>query len=140
MSAAAGNLLDKRIVRFTVVGGGAAGFYFALSYLFVRAGLAPFAGSAIGYIIAFFCAYLAQRRWTFGGTHAHSEAFPRYLAAQLACAVLAGAVAHFAVFELGAAPAVMAALSTLVSSIVSYVLSSRWVFARKATSQAGRLP
>jgi putative flippase GtrA len=129
--AVAGNLLDKRIVRFVVVGGGAAGSYFVLSYLFVRAGLPPFVGSAIGYIIAFFCAYLAQRSWTFGGTHAHGDAFPRYLAAQLACAVLAGAVAHIAVFELGAPPSVMAALSTAVSSVASYVLSSRWVFAKR---------
>ena len=118
-------------MRFVAVGGGAAALFFVLSYLFVKAGLTPFIGSTLAYALAFLCAYLGQRGWTFGGTHTHGDAFPRYLAAQLACALLAGIIAHLAVFGLGASPSVMSALSTVAASIVSYVLSSRWVFAKE---------
>jgi len=124
------SLLDHRVARFVIVGGGAAGMFFALSYLFVKAGMTPFLGSATAYVVAFICAYLAQRGWTFGGTHAHGDAFPRYLAAQFGCALLAGGVAHLAVFHLAAPPSVMSALSTAIASIMSYMLSSRWVFAK----------
>ncbi|HEY6632520.1 MAG TPA: GtrA family protein [Rhizobiaceae bacterium] len=130
MKALAGAAVRQRSVRFLIVGGGAAALMFALSYLFRRIGIPPFAGTTAAYAIVFAVAYSAQRGWTFGGAHAHRRAFPRYLAAQLGCAVMAGLVGY-AFADILAAPAVvMSAAVTATAGIGSYVLSSRWVFAR----------
>ena len=71
----------------------AAVLLFALSYIFVaRAGISPFVANTLAYGVAFVCAYFAQRGWTFGASHSHGHALPRYLATQLVCALLAGVV------------------------------------------------
>ena len=86
MKALAETAVRPRSVRFLIVGGGAAALMFALTYLFRQSGMPSFAGSIAAYAIVFAIAYSAQRSWTFGGTHSHRHAFPRYLAVQLGCA------------------------------------------------------
>lgn len=122
---------DAQFVRFVITGGSVAALFFVMSYVLVRYGLSPFAGSVIAYLIAFACGYTLQRNWTFSGTQAHRVAFPRYLTLQLCCALLSGVVSHVAVERFGASPVVMSLTTTIVASAVSYVLSSRWVFAVK---------
>ena len=122
------SILDLRLFRFVVVGVGAAGLFFILAYVLVVAGMPPFAGSMLAYAIAFVVAYTAQRGWTFGGRHAHSHSFPRYLALQVACALFSGVVAHAAVALFGMSPLAMSAVTTVLASAVSYVASSLWVF------------
>ncbi len=124
--------LRLRLVRFVTVGVGAAALLFALSYLFVRLGMPPFAGSIAAYAIAFAVAYACQHGWTFGGEHAHSHALPRYLAVQLGCALISGVVAHVAVAGFGGSALAMSVAVTIAASAASYVLSSLWVFPRGA--------
>jgi putative flippase GtrA len=116
--------------RLVVTGGGAALLFAACAYAFrAWAGLPPFASSAAAYIIAFAVAYTTQRRWTFRGRHSHGHAFPRYLAAQLFCLVLSAALSQAmgAIWE--ASPLVMACVTSVAVSGVSFVLSRCWVFA-----------
>jgi putative flippase GtrA len=120
----------QRGIRFLIVGGGAAALMFALSYLLRRIGIPPFAGTTAAYAIVFAVAYSAQHGWTFGGAQSHRQAFPRYLAAQFGCAVLSGLVGYVFTEILAAPPFVMSAAVTATAGIGSYVLSSRWVFAR----------
>lgn len=129
MTLARGAAQQSRLLRFVVVGVGAAALFAVLAYLFARAGMQPVLASPIAYLIAFAFAYLTQRSWTFGAEQAHAVAFPRYLALQLGCAALSGAVSHVAVSWYGASPLTMSLVAALVTSAVSYVLSSRWVFA-----------
>lgn len=130
MSAATLRMLFRgRLARFVVVGAGANLLLLVLTYLFRRLGVPAFAAGVIGYAIAFIAAYAAQRRWTFGGAHSHRHAFPRYLAAQVGCAVLAGLVGHLLVALLAASPFWMSVAVTLTAALSSYLLSSRWVFA-----------
>ena len=111
----------------------AAVLLFALSYIFVaRAGMSPFVASTLAYGIAFVCAYFAQRGWTFGASHSHGHALPRYLATQLVCALLAGVVSHLAVHGASATPIFMSVVSTAISSAASYLLTSLWVFPQAA--------
>ncbi|MHA6687733.1 GtrA family protein [Mesorhizobium sp. A556] len=117
-----------RMVRFVIVGGGAAALFFGLSWLFVSLGMAPFTGSVVAYGIAFLVAYTAQRSWTFEGKHDHAHTLPRYVALQLGCALFSGALAHIAVTRFGLSPLAMSALTTIAASAASYVLSSVWVF------------
>ena len=120
--------LQTRLFRFLTVGVGAALLLFVLSWLLVSLGLSPFVGSLIAYAIAFAVAYSAQRGWTFGGQHDHARAMPRYFALQVGCALFSGLVSHVAVARFGMSPLAMSALTTVVASTVSYILSSLWVF------------
>jgi putative flippase GtrA len=115
-------------LRFVVVGVGAAGLLFFLSWLFVSSGMPPFAGSVLAYAIAFVAAYSAQRNWTFGGGHDHGHALPRYFLLQAGCALASGLVAHVAVASFGAPPFVMSAVTVAGASAVSYLGSMLWVF------------
>jgi putative flippase GtrA len=131
-------LFDARPVRFATVGFGAAALLFALSWLFVRLGASPFAGSIAAYSIAFIVAYAAQHGWTFAGVHRHSRALPRYFAVQLGCAVFSGLVAHAAVEMADAPPLTMAAAVSLAASAASFVLSFAWVFPAGDRPMPGR--
>jgi putative flippase GtrA len=122
-------LARRRLARFVAVGAGANLLLFVLSYLFRSAGMPAFAAGTAGYAIAFMAAYAAQRGWTFGSTDSHRRLFPRYLAAQIACAVLSGLVGHFSTELLELSPLWMSVAVTAVAAVASYLLSSRWVFA-----------
>lgn len=128
MSEAVRGLVNRRLLRFLTVGIGAALLFFSLCWLFVSLGLSPFLGSVAAYAIAFVVAYLAQQGWTFEGRHGHGGALPRYLALQLGCAIFSGLLAYLAVEHLLLEPLMMSALTTLVTSAASYVLSLLWVF------------
>ena len=122
--------LRHRMVRFLLVGGGAAALFAVLAYVFARSGVPPFLASAGAYLIAFAFAYLTQRSWTFEREQSHAIAFPRYLALQIGCAVLSGIVSYVAVEIYDASLLTMSIGAMLITSAVSYVLSSLWVFAR----------
>lgn len=124
-------LLDTKSLRLIIVGASAALLFFALSYAFIAAGGPPFASSTIAYAIAFIFAYSAQRQWTFGGAHSHARVFPRYLAAQVFCALLSGLVSHVSATVLGAPPFVISAASMLAGSAASFLLVRFWVFAHR---------
>jgi putative flippase GtrA len=127
MIAGAGGL-SPRFIRFVIVGVGAAALLFALILLFAALGMAPFAGSVLAYGIAFAVAYTAQRNWTFGARHGHAYSLPRYFAVQAGCAALTGLCAHIAVSVLAMPPLPMSAITTILASTASYVLSTLWVF------------
>ncbi len=128
MNGLARKFVTVRLVRFAVVGIGAALLFFVLSWALVSAGLPPFVGSVIAYMLAFVVAYSAQRGWTFEGQHDHASALPRYLALQVGCALFSGLVSHVAVTHFAMSPLAMSALTTVAASAVSYILSSLWVF------------
>jgi putative flippase GtrA len=120
--------VQTRLFRFLTVGVGAALLLLVLSWLLVSSGLSPFTGSVVAYAIAVVVAYSAQRGWTFGGQHDHTHAMPRYLALQAACAAFSGLVSHIAVTQFGLSPLAMSVVTTVMTSTVSYVVSSLWVF------------
>ena len=120
--------VQTRLFRFLTVGVGAALLLLVLSWLLVSSGLSPFTGSVVAYAIAVGVAYSAQRGWTFGGQHDHMHAMPRYLTLQAACAAFSGLVSHIAVTQFGLSPLAMSVVTTVMTSTVSYVGSSLWVF------------
>lgn len=127
-----GGLLRNQTVRFVITGSGAAFLFYVLTYAFIRWGAPPFGGTLAAYAIAFVTSYTIQHAWTFQGRQAHSTSFPRYLAAQVAAALVASTTARVCGgFD---APVALTALaSTLAGSALSYVLSRYWVFADRRT-------
>ena len=119
----------RRFIRFAIVGLGATLLLFTLTYVFSRLGMQAFLAGLVAYAIAFLMAYAGQRVWTFGGSHDHSHAFPRYLAAQLGCATASALVGHICFEVFASSPFWTSAAVTATSGVMSYLLSSRWVFA-----------
>jgi putative flippase GtrA len=121
--------IDATTLRFLVTGTSAAGFFFVLSASLVGAGLPPFGGTLLAYAVTVGLTYTAQQAWTFRGRARHLEAFPRYLAVQVGCGLLSALLARTLVGLFGLPPLPMAAITTVASSAVSYLLSRYWVFA-----------
>jgi putative flippase GtrA len=116
------------LARFLITGVGANLLFLLLSYAFVRGSVAPFWASMAAYAIAFVVSYLAQRNWTFEARHRHARSLPRYFVLQLGCATLSGGLAEGAVRVVGLPPLAMAVFTAGVVGLISYVLSSTWVF------------
>lgn len=124
----AGLLLNRRVGRFVIVGGALAGLFLILSYLLTASGLSPFLGCLVAYALAFAIGYLVQRCWTFESDQRHSRALPRYFILQAGCALLSGLVAQGSVDFLGLPLSVMSVLTAGFAGVVSFVVSSTWVF------------
>lgn len=122
-------ILRARLVRFVLVGGGAAALLMALTFALIRAGVPPFAGGLCAYALTFVVAYALQRNWTFEGAGRHGRTLPRYFLLQAGCALASASLSHLLVAVLRWPPAQASAAMTVCVSAVSYVVSTVWVFA-----------
>jgi putative flippase GtrA len=131
-------LARRRLLRFIIVGAGANFLLLLLTYALLRLGLPTFLAGSLGYAVAFCAAYLAQRAWTFEGRHRHGSALPRYVVAQLACAVVASLVGQVCADIFAMAPLATSVAVAGTAGVTSYFMSSRWVFrGRKPATVAG---
>lgn len=124
-----GTVLRARAVRFVIVGGSATMLLMTLTYVFLRAGAPPFPAGLCAYGLSFVFAYLMQRNWTFGGAGRHARTLPRYFVLQFGLALTSGGLSQVLVRTLKWPPAEASAAMTLCVSAISYLGSSRWVFA-----------
>jgi putative flippase GtrA len=118
-----------RITKFVISGGLSAGVYFVLASAFMWSGLSGALAGFLAYGLAFFIGYGLQQRWTFLGQPRHARALPRYLMLQVVCAGLSTLSLHLSATVWGAPILLSSFLTTLVLGLVSYMASSRWVFA-----------
>lgn len=133
MRPALARLADHSAARFLVTGAGGAVLLFALTLVFSKAGLLPFAASALAYVLSFVTVYTVHRTWTFPGRASHAQALPRYLIIQLSAALFSGFLAEALVVHFGFDPLAMAASTTVAASVFSYFASSLWAFAAPAS-------
>lgn len=76
-------LLDKRWVRFGIVGAAATVSYYLLGLLFVPCLKLPLLlGNFLAYAISFIVSYLGQSKWTFEAHSSHAAMLPRFAATQ----------------------------------------------------------
>lgn len=122
-------VLRWRLARFAIVGAGTAGLLMVLTYGLIRAGAPPFAAGFGAYAVCFVVAYTLQRNWTFQQSAGRSRSLPRYLVLQAGCALLSAGLSDLLARALGWPPAWASAAMTLCVAAISYVVSSRWVFA-----------
>jgi putative flippase GtrA len=121
----------RKMFRFAASGGTAAAVYFVAHYAITQVGLGTAAASLAAYCVAFPLGYLLQRTWTFEGAHQHRAALPRYLAVQVACALLTsvqmGGLGHI----LDAPDFILSGIATIMASGLSFVACQIWVFPRE---------
>ena len=125
--------LDHRFVRFLAVGGLTAVLYLGVSHLVLNVlGLEYRLGISVAYFVAVAFHFFCNRRYTFA---AHDDGLVR--AAARYCCVLAVnyaitlAVAVACVRLLGLAPFGSSAVSMFVTTALTFLLLSRWVFKAK---------
>lgn len=122
--------MSGKFVRFVIVGSGSALLYFALMWL-CRAslGLTPFLATLCAYGISFCAAYTLQHKWTFRSDAAHLVTLPRYALVQIACALLTASITQAVSHIYPQAPGwMLAGVSTVLASGLSFALSLMWVF------------
>lgn len=123
--------MSSKLVRFIIVGGGGALLYFALMWFFhASLELAPFLATICAYGVSFCVTYTLQHRWTFRSIATHKVALPRYAVVQVTCALLTACITQAASHIYPQSPNwLLAGISTVIASSLSFVLSSLWVFA-----------
>ena len=117
-----------QIFRFVAAGSFAAAIYFVLMLTFLHLGAHSAVAALLAHFLAFFVGYTVQKRFAFRSSSTHSRSLPRYALLQLSCAGSAVLAATVSSAIVAASPMTVAAVTTVVLSGVSYVLSSRWVF------------
>ncbi|PRY90991.1 GtrA family protein [Donghicola tyrosinivorans] len=115
-------------LRFIIAGSFTAGIYFLLMLGFLNLGFPNMLAALAAHAIAFCIGYLSQKRFAFRSETGHSRSLPRYAALQACCAGSAVLSAWLCARLAISTPTVVAAITTLVLSAVSYITSARWVF------------
>lgn len=122
---------ENKSVRFLFSGGMTACLYFALIYIFLNHGMASWLSALIAYLFSFSIGYMAQKFFTFQSKSSHSVSLPRYTALQFGCAAFA-AISASGAEKLGLIqPFLISLLSTFFLGVVSYFVSSKWVFSNE---------
>jgi putative flippase GtrA len=116
-----------RMSRFILTGMAAAAVFFSIALALMRAGLAPFLATLLAYALSFVAGYYLQHGWTFRACHAHRQSLPRYLAVQFGCCMVCGLAAQAALLA-GLPPLLLSLLTTVATSIISFIASTLWVF------------
>jgi putative flippase GtrA len=121
---------NETLPRFIVVGVTCAIVYFVLSLLFqLQLRFNPFFASIAAYGLAFGLAYVLQKTWTFRSSVDHRVSLPRYAVLQVGCALFTASVTQFLSFMGDVSPVYISFFATGLACLVSYILSSSWVFA-----------
>lgn len=122
------SFVKLRLTRFLIVGSFAAMLQFGATFSLIRLSLRPAIATCLAFFMALTFAYIAQRRWTFASQERHSALLPRYVMAQLAVAMVTSVVAELIGGVSQASDLQVAAAATVIAGILSYGLSSLWVF------------
>jgi len=132
--------MGSRLPRFIVSGVGAALLFLLLSYSLMVAGMSPFWATLLAYALAFLAGYTAQRNWTFGARHPHTRSLPRYFVLQGVCAMGSGLFAKTATHLFGLSPLALSIITTGAVGVISFVVSSLWVFPDSRPAEEDALP
>lgn len=123
------NATHWKFARFIVVGASSAAIYFFIVWnLLERTSLSMFSSSLIGYILVVGATYVAQRNWTFRSNAPHGRSLAKYIAVQLLCMLVTAGLSQFFTSLLSLVPIHASLLSTVFTSLISFVLSLLWVF------------
>ena len=116
-------------IRFLIVGVSAAVLYFVLfSVFYIYFDYFAFVATVFAYSIAFGCAYLAHKFWTYQSSVPVAQSLPRYFILQLLSVAATSLVTQFSVSVLGLESFLVSIVATLFAGVFNYIFSSLWVF------------
>jgi putative flippase GtrA len=120
-------------VRFIIVGVLIATLYFLLFLLLHSvAGFQPLAASATAYTPCIFLSYYFHRSWSFQSLQPVRKSLPRYLALQFSCMSMTAICTQVAYVLFDIRGLEISILTTIFAGIISYFVSSLWVFSDEA--------
>ncbi len=117
-------------IRFIVVGTTAFLVQFLLTWYLLSIGIRAAVAVGGAFIVAFTVAYLAHKYWTFSSRVPHHRALPKYFAAQILALSSGVLIAELSASFLLFPNSLTAVAATVGSALISFYLSSRWVFTR----------
>ena len=127
--------IEIRSVRFLFAGGMTAGLYFGIIYMLLILDVPSWLAALIAYLLAFTVGYAVQKFFTFQSKSNHSVSLPRYAVLQGCCATIA-ALCAFGAERFGLTqPLMISLLSTSILGVVTYLVSSKWVFQNDKNTQ-----
>lgn len=122
-------MLNKgKEIRFIIVGASALLIQLLLTWYLLSIGIRAAVSVICAFLVAFVFAYLAHKYWTFDSDAPHSRALPKYFLAQMLALTCGALLAELLVNLLAFPNSLIATLATVSSAMISYYLSSRWVF------------
>ena len=119
-----------QIVRFALIGGGAAAFYTILNYFalgfFVNIPKALI--SSLCYSLFIIPVYLLQKHFAFESKSKHSKALPRYVIVQI-IALLCNFLAAKTIFDIWHLPNFIGSgIAIIATSLMSFLAMKLWTF------------
>lgn len=120
--------LDRRWLRFGMVGLCATVSYYALGLLFVRwLGLPLMLGNFLAYVLSFAVSYLGQCLWTFEARGNHAATLPRFAMAQVIGLILNSLIiANLARLHCPYEISMLAAIA--IVPVIVFFICKYWVF------------
>lgn len=115
-------------LRFIVVGATTATLYFVLTYVLLFYNFRPALAILCAYSLAFIFAYVAHKSWSFSLKAPHAHILPKYFLAQILSLAFGVMIAELFFYALSMPHMWTAMAATIGSSLLSFYLSSRWVF------------
>jgi putative flippase GtrA len=129
--------LNWKTVRFIVIGVLGALVYFFCSYLLLSyTELPAFLASLFAYACSFGFAYLGQKVWAFRSIAPHSVTLFRYAVLQACCATFAAIFTQVSVLYSDWSALLLSGLAAVLTSGISYIVSSRWVFTNSSENES----
>ncbi|MDZ4296738.1 MAG: GtrA family protein [Moraxellaceae bacterium] len=119
---------NSKEIRFIFVGTAAFLIQFLLTWFLLSIGLRAALSVGGAFMVAFTVAYLAHKYWTFSSSVPHHRALPKYFAAQMLALSFSACIAELSAGLLLFPNGLTAVLATVGSALISFYLSSRWVF------------
>ena len=124
-------LLERRWIRFGLIGAIATLCYALLGLLFVNILHWPLlAGNGAAYVLSFAVSYLGQSLWTFQARSGHAGMLPRFAATQF-FGLCCNSFIILALTRLGIAYELAMPAAVVLVPIFVYLLCKYWVFRKK---------
>jgi putative flippase GtrA len=120
--------LDRRLLRFALVGGSNT-LVTVVSYsALIEAGVPYLVAAVIGYVLGIVNGYTWNRIWTFEAGPFHLPEFRRYVMVQVSGLVLNLVVLRVLIADLGVARGLAELLSVVPIVLLTYSLNRAWTF------------
>jgi len=118
-----------RPVRYAITGVAATVMHVAMAlFLHGILGLAALKANLGAFTAAWLLSYFGNHAWTFGGTCAHRDSIPRFLAASLMALALNQAMVWFLTGVVGWPLAWALVPVVLIVPTIGYLINQAWVF------------
>ena len=129
-------IIPPRILRFIVIGGGAAAVHWLTVFAVVhQTGMEPLIANIIAFLCAFSVSYFGHKNWTFEAQdQAHGPALVKFFTVAVTGFCINEAVYALLLKGLNIHYLIGSAVAIVVAAVSTYILSQTWAFKKGETT------